>query len=300
MGIRECVSSMSPFAFPAIRFLLAGLFLLALVRVSGIPLPRRPSDYGRLAGMAFLLVTLGNALLCLGERTVPAGLASNSAALTPVIVIGINLLLSKGDRLRPAGWLGVGIGLTGLWLLVREKWNAGESLEGEFWVLGSCVAWALGAVYVSRSGAAYPPLVLATFQMLFGGALLLPMLFFTGPVFHSPPVAATWLAFAYMVLVGAMAGFGLYNYLLSKISSTQATTIGYLNPVTGIALGALLLGERLSLSQLGGSALLIGAAFLVHASVIRAGSDRSGPSRDGAPMPLLSSERNEGVSRIQR
>jgi drug/metabolite transporter (DMT)-like permease len=51
------------------------------------------------------------------------------------------------------------------------------------------------------------------------------------------------LAFFYLMLVGTMAAYVAYGYLIRHTSPIIASSCMYVNPVVAVALGALLLGE---------------------------------------------------------
>ena len=69
-----------------------------------------------------------------------------------------------------------------------------------------------------------------------------------------------------MVVIGGCVGLLSFNYLVSKVPATKASTFGYVNPAVGLALGAWIEGERYAPHQLAGSAVILVAVVLVHLS----------------------------------
>jgi drug/metabolite transporter (DMT)-like permease len=59
-----------------------------------------------------------------------------------------------------------------------------------------------------------------------------------------------------------LVGFTAYAWLLRHMSISQVVTHQYVNPVVAVTLGALLLGERLTLTTLVGAGIVIGAVFV--------------------------------------
>jgi drug/metabolite transporter (DMT)-like permease len=93
--------------------------------------------------------------------------------------------------------------------------------------------------------------------------------------------ASSWIAFAYLVLVGSLAGYSAYVWLLARAPLSLATTYAYVNPAVAVVLGALFLDEPLTGSVLGGGAVIIVAV----AVVISAESRRRRPARgDAVPV----------------
>ena len=75
--------------------------------------------------------------------------------------------------------------------------------------------------------------------------------------------ASSWIAFVYLVVVGSLAGYSAYVWLLARAPLSLATTYAYVNPAVAVTLGALFLAEPLTPSVLVGGAVIIGAVALV-------------------------------------
>ena len=60
-------------------------------------------------------------------------------------------------------------------------------------------------------------------------------------------------------------GYVLYNHALREVEVSRASIIATVEPVVAIALAFVLFGQRLTLLQLAGGSLIIGASILVHA-----------------------------------
>ena len=64
-------------------------------------------------------------------------------------------------------------------------------------------------------------------------------------------------------LIGAMVGYVAYIWLLHHVSPTAASTYAFVNPVVAVALGALILGEPITLLTLIAAILIVGAVALL-------------------------------------
>jgi drug/metabolite transporter (DMT)-like permease len=67
----------------------------------------------------------------------------------------------------------------------------------------------------------------------------------------------TILSMITLVVAGSWLGFTCYAYALTALPAPVVSTYAYVNPVVAVALGWLLLGERLSWATAGGAALII-------------------------------------------
>jgi drug/metabolite transporter (DMT)-like permease len=70
------------------------------------------------------------------------------------------------------------------------------------------------------------------------------------------------LAWLYLAFVGSLVAFSAYAWLLKNAPISTVVTHQYVNPVVAIALGAIFLGERLSVSVAIGAALIVGSVFV--------------------------------------
>ena len=82
------------------------------------------------------------------------------------------------------------------------------------------------------------------------------------------------LALAYLIVVGSFIGFTAYVWLLRAAPISLVSTYAYVNPIVAVALGALILGEDITVQM-----IVAGAAVLVSVAVIlRSGGTSLAPS----------------------
>jgi len=74
----------------------------------------------------------------------------------------------------------------------------------------------------------------------------------------------SWLALLYLIGPGSLLAMTCYMVALRRLPTAAVSTYAYVNPVVAVALGALLLGERLTLiTLLGGAVVLLCVALLL-------------------------------------
>ena len=176
LAIHEGVKTLPPALFAGSRVCLAGLLVLAFLRLRGktIRLSRRDALLAFVTGV--LMFVAGNGLLTFAEKTVPSGAAAVLAATAPLWMAVLEAMWPHGERLAWRGWLGLLIGLGGVAILLSEKWlnqsAPGLSGVGPFLVLGSAAGWSLGSSLHRHGRSRAPHLTVAAYQMLFGGGSL--------------------------------------------------------------------------------------------------------------------------------
>ena len=265
LAIAVAVETLPPFLMAGVRFVLAGVLLFAVARIQGAPLPSA-GQWRSATLIGALLLLLGNGLVCWAQRWMPTGMTSLIIASTPLWMT-IIAWLSGEPRPSARVLVGLALGLAGVLVLVSGR--ASDPTVDHRWVasaavLAASIAWALGSVWSRRLPQAASPVMAAGAQMLAGGALLLLVSFaLRERVAWEGVRPASLLAFAYLVVVGSVVGYGCYVYLLRAASPTLVSTYAFVNPVVAVSLGALVLGEALTPRLALGAALVVPAVVLI-------------------------------------
>ena len=76
-------------------------------------------------------------------------------------------------------------------------------------------------------------------------------------------------AILYLIVFGSLIGYSSYIYLLQKWPATRAGTYAYVNPAVAVTLGALLLGERVTVLMLISMVAILVGVIIVQRSKIR-------------------------------
>ncbi|MGH7639610.1 MAG: EamA family transporter [Candidatus Dormibacteria bacterium] len=256
-GIQVGVREFPPLLLAGTRYVAAGviLYLLAGRRGGWRHLPARwqlPSRREALsAGVVGLLLLLGgNGLLTVAEVRVQSGLASLLIATVPLFMAVLSRPLKGSRPLGLSGWCGIGLGLLGLVILV----GPGASGHLDFlWALVLLLAaflWSVGSLYAQHAPLASNVLLASAVEMLVGGAALLVAGLVTGEgarVHLGGVGAPAWIALAWLILAGSLAGYTCYTYSLKAMPATTVATYAYVNPLVALGLGWLILGQGLTL-----------------------------------------------------
>ena len=75
-----------------------------------------------------------------------------------------------------------------------------------------------------------------------------------------------WLSVLYLIFFGSLAGYSAYVWLLKVRPATQVSTYAYVNPVVAVLLGVFLAGEKMSVLQLTGLAVILTSVLLINLS----------------------------------
>ena len=200
-------------------------------------------------------------LVAWGETHVDSSVAGIAQATVPLFSFLIGLHFLPHERVAPARWLGLGLGITGVAVLAglnpRGGWWA---VAGTLAVVLSSVSYASGGIYGQRRVAAVAGSVLATGSMLASGLMLLP---FAAAQFPSeaPGWKATSSLLALAILGTALAQLILFR-LLAIAGARRMSLVTFLMPGFALAYGAILLDEPVTAAAVGGLALILAGVAL--------------------------------------
>lgn len=239
---RIIVADASPLFSLAMRFLVSGVLGVAIALFMGQSwrLTRQQWYATILFGVCQNALYLG--LNFYAMQTVQASLASIIASTMPLLVALASWLLFK-ERLKPLGIAGLIAGVVGVSIIMGSRINAGVDLYG----VALCgigvlaLTFATLAVRGATSGGNF--MMIVGLQMLVGSVIL----FIATPIFETVRINPTLplaLAFAYTTLIPGLAATLIWFMLLDRIGPIRAATFHFLNPVFGVAIAAVLLGEQ--------------------------------------------------------
>ena len=262
LGLRD----LPPVSFAAARFLLASSILFAIIKVRRVPLPRGRGEWSLLLRTGVLAFTLNYGLLFWGEQHISSGLAALLQATIPAFGMLIAHAYLPGERLDARKMAGVLLGVVGVGVIFSNQlgYEGTRALAGSGAVVlgAACVAWA--NVLVKARGTKLDPAVLAAGQMICG---FVPLACF-GLLFEGNPLKMRWTTLAvvcllYLTLVGSVAAFLLYYWLVRKVDVTKTMLIALVTPLAAVLLGMVTLDERLTWRVVAGGALIMSGVALV-------------------------------------
>jgi drug/metabolite transporter (DMT)-like permease len=227
-----------------------GLFVFAARREPVWPSAAEIRNAGLVGTM---LVGLSSGMLAYGMRTVGTGTAAVMVATVPLFATVIAVV--AGRKIGPGEWFAVGLGLVGISILSHGGGAAG-SAGGSLAILCGALFWAGGAHLASRLKLPSDLFLSTSLQIGLGGAMSTIVALVSGERMgevHFLPV----LAFFYLMLVGTMAAYVAYGYLIRHTSPIIASSCMYVNPVVAVALGALLLGEPVTSATVIATAVIL-------------------------------------------
>ncbi len=258
VAIRLGNVELAPFWGAALRFLAAGLVLLAIVALLRKPLPRGRALTGTLL-FGLLNFGLSYAFLYWALQEATAATAQIVLALAPLATF-ILAVAQRVERFRLLGLIGALVAGAGvLWLFLGSA--EGVSVWSLLALLGATLSIAQAGIVIKRFPRVHPVPANAV-AMAFGGLILLAISVAAGEAKTLPTEAATWISLVYLIILGSICLFLLVLYVLHRWTASASSFALLLSPVMTVILGAWVLDEPVTPGLLWGGLLVVAGVYV--------------------------------------
>jgi len=256
--IKIGVETIPPITLIATRTLIAGLLLLAVLRVRGLSLPKDKATWSRFLFQACLNSAIPFTLIAWAEQTVDAGLAAILNSTTPIFAFLLTALLTRHEPVTGRKLFGVVAGIAGITLVVGlEALNgAGDQLLAQLAIVAATICYA-GAAIFGRGFKSLDPMMPAAGSLICGAVILMPLSLAIEQPWTLAPSTASMLALLCLSVFSTALAFVIYFRLVHTLGSVGTTAQAYLRVPIGVAIGVIFLGESISSTALIGLACVI-------------------------------------------
>lgn len=279
LGIAVGLESFPPLLLAATRHVIAGLILYPILRWQTGIRPT-PTQWRTAAITGLLLLLIGNGAVCVSERSVPTGVAALLVAMVSFWMVLLDWLRPGGSKPALRVIFSLILGFGGLLMLVGPAHLGGSARvdpAGAGILAVGSFAWACGSIYSKHHDLPRSPMLGVAMQSLVGGAALwiVGLAAGEGRSFHPFAVSLrSWLAVAYLIVIGSGLGFTAYVYLLKNSTAARVGTYAFVNPIVALGLGWIAADEAITLRTGLAAAVTLTAVLLVitapHKSTVEA------------------------------
>lgn len=262
LAIRFGIESFPPFLLAGVRFTIAGIILYLVLRFYGVPNPNK-LQWLSAGAVGILLPAMGNGTVCYVQQTVSSSVAALSIATVPIWMAIFSTWW--GHRITKQEWVGIAIGFAGILLL-----NIGGSLHGDLvsalLLLFAAATWSFGSVW-SKHLPMPSGLMGAASQMMVGGMALLLVSAFAGERWPQTISIKSWGAMVFLVILGSIAGYSAYQWLLKNVRPLVATSNTFVNPIVAFIVGILFANEQIANNEyIALAVILVGVVLILTAN----------------------------------
>ena len=248
----------SQILFAGCRFSLAGVLaiLLGSVAARKILIPKRTS-WGKVLILCMMQTVLQYLFFYIGLARTTGVKASIIEGVNVFCAILVASFLFHQETLNGRKIIGSIIGFAGVVLvnLTGGGLDLGFTFLGEGFIFLSAVAYAFSSACMKIFSKDENPVALSGWQFLIGGLVMVLCGFAAGGRL------TVWtgkgaVLLLYMAMISAVA-YSLWGILLKYNPVSKVAVFGFMNPVCGVILSAVLLGETDSLSVMSVAALVL-------------------------------------------
>ena len=272
--IKAALAEMPPIALSCLRFGLAGLVLLLVLRwrEGSLGLPRR--DLLAVAALGALGFGLYQVLWATALQWTAAGDSALLVAATPIITALLAVVVGT-DTLTPDKAIGALVAFAGVtvvvWSGAAGGSGGGSSLAGALMTLGAAACW---AVYVSLGAAVlrrHSPLRTTTWAVLAGtAAMAAPAIWELRGWDPSGLQPSIVLALAYSSLLAVGAANVVNFRAVQLLGPTRVTAYQFLVPAFAVVIAAVFLAEPIRAGQVVGGAVIVAGILIARSTFARA------------------------------
>jgi drug/metabolite transporter (DMT)-like permease len=269
--IKIAVREVDPLTLVAWRLVFGLLGLLVFFPIRKPPIPREKRVWVSLAILGITSSAIPWTLISWAEMRIDSAIASVLNGTVPLFTIVVAYLFLRDDRITSDTVLGLLFGFAGV-VVLAQRTPAGDvpqaagglNLIGKGAMLLSSFSYALGAVHARRNLRGTSALIQAFVSMVFSLIVVLIVIYAVRGGLPVPSRPDTWGALAWLGVLGAgVASFVFYG-LLHSVGPTRASLVTYTLPVVGVALGVVLLRERLDWPLVAGTLLIVSGVWVVN------------------------------------
>lgn len=232
----------SQILFAGCRFTLAGILAIIIGSiVARQVLHPTKEGLGRVVWLSLLQTVLQYLFFYVGLAHTSGVKASIIEAVNVFVAILVASLLFHQEKLTLMKMAGCAVGFAGVILINLNGMNFEMSLQGEGFIFLSTVAYAFSSVFLKRFSVRDNPVMLSGYQFVTGGIIMMIVGAAMGGHIYVTSGKAILLLF-YLAMLSAVA-YSVWGVLLKYNPVSKVAVFGFMNPVFGVILSALLLHE---------------------------------------------------------
>ena len=279
VAMKGVIPHTTPLFMAGVRLIPAGVLILMVAAFMGKPVPKSWLAWLWIIIFALVDGTLFQGFLAEGLVRTNAGLGSVMIDSQPLAVALLSLWLFQ-EHIGLWGWLGLGLGITGISLIgLPEEWifhllDSGVTIttdnwqdlfnSGELLMLLAALSMAVGTVMI-RFVCRYADPVMATgWHMIIGGWPLWGMSSVLEAQQWQNLVLSDWIALSYATVFGSAIAYGLFFYFASSGDLTSLSSLTFLTPIFALIFGYIFLSEVLTIIQWLGVFLTLISIYLIN------------------------------------
>jgi len=264
------LQSFPPFILISLRYLTAGLLLLAWCKIKGEGFPQTKALL-RHALAGTLMLVGGTGVIAWAEQYISSGQAAILVATEPLMLLVIDRKRWKEYFSNKFIVSGLIIGFIGIFLFMKlgvaQIHPSPMAIVASVAILFGALLWITGSLIVKGSEGTSSTVMNACVQLLAAGFAAAVVAFCKSEQVgfsFSAVKGEAWAGLIFLIVMGSLIAYQSFVWLLSIKPPAIISTHTYVNPVVAVFLGWLFIHEEVNTAQLLSLFIILAGILLVN------------------------------------
>ncbi|MGY4537996.1 drug/metabolite transporter (DMT)-like permease [Mucilaginibacter sp. UYNi724] len=256
LAVAYGLKSFPPFILVGLRYLSAGLLMLAFCKIKGERFPEKKLIIRHAISGTMMLVG-GTGMIAWAEQYISSGQAAILVATEPLIFLLLDRKNWREYFSNKYILSGLLIGFTGIFLFLKLGVAVANpspmATIASVVVLFSAVLWVLGSLMIKDNKGSSTSTMNASVQLLAAGVASAIIVFAKGEQRGFAFADVCWQAWGgllFLIVFGSLLAYLSFIWLITIKPPAIISTHTYVNPVVAVFLGWLLINELVNTAQL--------------------------------------------------
>lgn len=257
--IKIGLESLPPLLSVGIRFFIAGLIFLAIIKIRQIEIQHDALSLKLFAYMAVFSYSIPFSLVYWGELYVESGLASILFAVFPFFVFIFSWILIPEEKPGLFQFIGIILGFAGIIIIFSENIHLDFSsgMYGMAAIVFSSLMQSSVAVIVKKYGQHLNRISMNLYPVLFSGIILIFVSLTVEDMSKARFDYNALMSVLFLSVFGTIVTFTIYYWLLQRINVVLLSLSAFITPIIAVLLGYFIADELLSFRVLIGSLMVL-------------------------------------------
>ena len=263
IAIRYGLESLTPMFSAGVRFSLASIFIIILMRVKNLTLQTDKISVRLYVLMGFFSFVIPFGLVYWAQQFIPSGMAAVLFAVYPFWVVIFSHIRIPSDFIGFFKIFGTVLGFAGIVIIFSDSFvgDISNYLIGMFAVVLSGIMQAWIAVSIKKFGHHLHPLSMNFIPMVIAGISMLVIAFFTEDLSTLIFNENAYLSILYLAFFGSVITFTSFYWLIKHVNLVILSLVAFITPIVALVLGYFFYNEILSTRHFIGAALVLTGVF---------------------------------------
>ena len=205
-------------------------------------------------------------LISWAEKFIDSGTAAILNGTVPLFTIFLSPIFVSDDKISAAKVIGLVVGFLGVVVLMSPgiQENPSSNLLGQAASLVGALFYSVSIIFSRNKTKGISSQTQSFLQLAVGTVAVWIFAFFIERPFTLPQAPITWLALAWLGVLGSSVGYIIYFHLLHKIGPTRTSMTTFIPPLIGMILGIIFLHEPFYWQALVGAVMILSGIAIVN------------------------------------